>query len=91
MKNHIVLKKYNGNNVSLDIRGIMSLDELAPDSDGNLGPRTMVHYRMKEDVEHVVEESIEEIRKLANDMESEQRQAELNHTIEMRKARSIVR
>lgn len=87
MKNHIVLNKYEGNDVSLDVRGILALDELTPDSDGNLGPRTMVYYRMKEDATYIVEESIEEIRKIANDMEALQRQAELNHMEEMRRAR----
>ena len=87
MKNHIVLNKYEGKDVSLDIRGILALDELTPESEGNIGPRTMVHYRMKEDMVYIVEENIEDIRRLATEMEAEQRRAELDHAEGIRRAR----
>lgn len=78
MKTHITLTKYEGNQISVDTRYIHCLDELSPDSEGNLGPRTMLYYRMPEEaLEFVVEESVDQIKNLVAVMEKCNRQAEI--------------
>jgi len=88
MKTHITLTKYQSNQVSLDSRYIHVLEELAPESDGNIGPRTFIIYRMPEEaLEYTVEESVEEIKVLVREMEHNNHQADLTHAQEIRRAR----
>ena len=92
MKTHITLTKYQSINVSLDSRYIHVLDELTPDSEGNLGPRTLVIYRMPEEaLEYTVEESVDEIKALVAAMEEFNRQADMFHLTEMKRARQNAR
>lgn len=88
MKTHITLTKYGSNKIFIDTRCVHVLEELSPDSEGNLGLRTLIYYRMPEAVlEFIVEESIEEIKELEKQMKEFNYQEELYYTQERARTR----